>query len=158
MRFFDSRCWKSLLKTLPPLLHCRIFYFVMCMALQLVRNRPLMFCYIATHLISMPKPRCSLLLMTSHSNPFPTSSTTPLPQFRIRLTPPHLSRFLKWLPCRRTNPVHKTLIVPESTRLKYQPLSRLANPAPALTVLAVAADPAGCVEVGIETKFLFVRD
>lgn len=112
----------------------------------------------STYSISMPKPCRSLLFMTRHRNPLPTSFAAPLPQLRITLTPPHLPRLCKRLSRRRGNPMHKTLIIPKRTRLQNQPFSRFANPAPALTFFAMTTDPPRCVEIGVETELLFVRD
>lgn len=106
----------------------------------------------------MPEPRRPFLFMTSHSHPLPTTRAASLPQFRIRLTPSHLPWFLKWLPGRRTNPMHKTLIIPKRTSLENQPFPRFADAAPALAFFTVAANPARSIEVRVETEFLLARN
>jgi hypothetical protein len=112
--------------------------------------------HITAYLVGMSEPSGSFLLTAHESNPFVTASAQTFPDIRVTIHAASLLRLLKGTARCGADAMGETLIVPEGAILQDKPSSRLADPAPSLALISVAADPTRSVEVTVKPKFLLV--
>ena len=106
----------------------------------------------------MPKPSRAFLLAAHQWDPFPATAAKAFPNVQISFGSPCLLRSLECRACCSGDAVSETLVIPECGVLEDEPAARLAQAAPAFSLVAVAADPPGRVEISGEAQILFVWD
>lgn len=108
------------------------------------------------YLVCVTKPCCALLLAAHQRNPLVATATQTLPNIRVAVHPSLVQRLLEGCARGGADAVRKRLVVPVSRVLEDQPAARLADAAPALALVAVAAHPLWRVHVAVEAKLLLV--
>ena len=109
-----------------------------------------------TYLVRMSEPRRSFLLIADERNPFTATSTKSFPYIEIAFRPARVLRGLERCAGSCADTMREGLVVPESAVLQHEPTSRLAEPAPSFTFVAMPADPSWRVQIAVESKVLLV--
>ena len=109
-----------------------------------------------TNLVSVPEPRGALLLAADQCHPVIAAPAQPLPHVRVAAGAACLVRLLKLAAGGGADTVRKRLVIPIGRVFEHEPPTGLADAAPALPFVAVAANPAGGVEVACESQLLLV--
>jgi len=108
--------------------------------------------------VCVSEPSCSLLLAAHERNPLVTAAAQTFPDIGVAIHAAGFLRLLEWAAGRSADTVGETLIVPEGAVLQNEPPAWFADSTPTFALIAVAADPARCVEVSIESELLLVWD
>jgi len=98
----------------------------------------------------MPEPGGSLLLAAHQRNPLIAAATEALPDVRVAVHPSRFLGLLEWASRRCADAVRKGLVIPECRILEDKPPPGLADSAPALSLVSVATDPSGSIEIPLK--------
>lgn len=109
-------------------------------------------------LVRVAEPRRALLLAAHQRDPLVAAAAEALPDVGVAVHASLVQRLLEGRARRRADAVRKRLVVPVGRVLEHQPAAGLADAAPALALVAVAAHPLGRVHVAVEAQLLLVRD
>jgi hypothetical protein len=107
-------------------------------------------------LVGVPEPSCPLLLAADQSDPFVATTAKSFPDIRVAIHSTRLLGLLERVPRRRADSVGKALVIPESRVLQHQPATGLADATPTLTLVAMATNPFGRVQVAIKSELLLM--
>src|SRR5690349_4272766 len=109
------------------------------------------------YLVGVSEPGGSLLLAAHKGNPLIAATAQAFPDIRVSVHAAGLQRLLEGAASGRTDAVGERLVVPVGRVFQDQPSSGLADSTPALSLVAMSADPSGGIQVSFESKVLFSR-
>lgn len=110
------------------------------------------------YLVCVSEPGGTLLLRADERDPLVTGAAESLPDVRVPVHAARLLGLLERVARGRTDAVREALVVPEGRVLEHEPTARLADAAPALTLVAVSSHPLWRVQVALKPELLLVRN
>lgn len=110
------------------------------------------------YLVRVTEPRGALLLAANQCYPIIAATAEAFPNIGVAIHPSGLMRLLERAARGGTDAVGEAFVVPEGRVLEHQPAPGLADTTPPFTLVAMATDPSGCVEVTFEPELLLVRN